>query len=141
MATKTTALDRKLASLVSKGLNTYTRKAPTFGEEIEMTLSRESDSGHEYEIEVTVCGTALPFVHGRTQGDPDSCYPDEGGYAEDITAFFCRRGVWTEIELSDDESSTASERIMEQSGQDDGSADYEERDYDRRCDEAYEYDR
>lgn len=130
-----TRLERRLSDLVAKGVYTYTRKPETFGTEVELTLTRTSESGFEYEVEVTVCGTALAFVRGRTQGDPGSCYPDEGGYAEDITAFFCRNGAWTELGLTKDEEERANDAIMELEGEpDDDGPDYD-RDFDDRFDD------
>lgn len=40
--------------------------------------------GQEVLAEVT--GTVEPMVRGRYFGRPENCYPDEGGYAEDIQA-------------------------------------------------------
>jgi len=33
-------------------------------------------------IEITVKGDFIPYKEGKTQGDPESCYPSEGGYVE-----------------------------------------------------------
>lgn len=128
----------RLGRLCSEGRNHYTRRAPTFGTEIEMTLSRVNEkTGFDYEIEVTVCGKPLAYDPGRTWGDPENCYPPEGGYVEDITAFFCRNGVWTVFDLTDDEASSANEQIMEDAGDRDGD-DYDgpdpDDDYDSRFD-------
>jgi hypothetical protein len=140
-----TRLERRLSDLVARGVYTSTRKADTFGTEVELTLSRTSEAGFEYEVEVTVCGTALAFVRGRYQGDPSSCYPDEGGYAEDITAFFCRNGAWTELTLTSDEEGRANDAIMELEGSDDSSYDRgdDDRDFDRdrddrACNDAFD---
>lgn len=134
-----TRLERRLSDLVAKGVPTYTRKPATFGEVLKTSLIRESDEGHEYEINVTVCGTVQPFVRGRYHGDPSSCYPDEGGYAEDVTAFFERNGAWVELTLTKDEEETFNAAIMELEGEaddDDGRGDYDfDRDRDDRlCD-------
>jgi hypothetical protein len=86
---------------------------PTYGVTTEMTLHRRGATGVDYELEVTVCGYAQPYVPARTNGDPDDCYPSEGGYAEDITAFVYRHGMMTPIDLTRDEEEAASERITD----------------------------
>ena len=45
----------------------------------------ESNDGVETTYVVTC--SVEPFVPGKTWGDPDDCYPDEGGYVEDIELF------------------------------------------------------
>lgn len=38
------------------------------------------------EMLVSVTGCIEPYREGRTYGDPENCYPPEGGYAEIKTA-------------------------------------------------------
>ena len=38
-----------------------------------------------YEVDVTVEGDAVPYTPAKTYGDPDDCYPAEGGCIDDLT--------------------------------------------------------
>src|SRR4051812_23038205 len=47
-----------------------------------MTIEREDASGTSREITLVVTGTVNAYVPARTYGDPDDCYPEEGGDSE-----------------------------------------------------------
>ena len=85
--------------------------------EVEVTFSIEPEGplaeGQEYldEIEVTVTGTVNPFIPAKTWGDPDSCYPAEGGDVEDIIATINGH----EVELSVEQLAQAEELLGEAS--------------------------
>jgi flagellar biosynthesis/type III secretory pathway protein FliH len=69
--------------------------------------SEEADDWEELEIEVS--GGAVPFVRGRTYGPPERCYPDEGGYVEDVEATFKGQP----FELTEKEEEKAQEALQE----------------------------
>lgn len=91
--------------------------------------SDESHKGLEWaedveEIEVDVSAHVTPYVPARTSGDPDDCYPAEGGDVEDLTATVDGKP----FELTAEEYADACERVGEAAGE------YEGLDYDP-CDE------
>jgi len=51
-------------------------------------------------IELEIKGTLVPFVKGRSNGPPEQCYPDEGGYIEDVEVWHAKEDI-TSL-LSDD---------------------------------------
>lgn len=107
----------------------YTRFARTFGTVLETILLRENPvTGEEYEVELTVCGRVNGYVPARISGPPEDCYPAEGGYVEDVTAFFCRHGAWTEYDLTDAEVESLSTALYEEAESEE--PDFDEPDYD-----------
>jgi len=86
-----------------------------------INIEREDASGTYREITLTVTGTHNQFVPGRTYGDPDDCYPDEGGDTEiESVEVFVKKGENTNPfaylftdnpELTDKEEEKAKEAI------------------------------
>lgn len=76
------------------------------------------------DITVILVGNAIPFKKGRTFGPAENCYPDEGGYCEDITSFNPVSGE--EIELTEDELDVANEYLYNK--------------YCESCEPDYDYD-
>ncbi len=48
----------------------------------------DPNGDNELEIDVEIRGSYLPYKAAKIYGDPDDCYPAEGGYAEDVVAIF-----------------------------------------------------
>jgi len=81
------------------------------------------------EIEVELSAYVTPYTPARTHGDPDDCYPAEGGDVEDLTATVDGKP----FELTSEEYERAVEAVSEAASQ------YEELDYDP-CAEDPDYD-
>lgn len=64
------------------------------------------------EIEVELSAHVTPYVPARTHGDPDDCYPAEGGEVEDLKATVDGKP----FELSDDEYGKAVDAIRDAVG-------------------------
>ena len=64
----------------------------------------------EEDILVTLAGNGVPFRKGRTWGPYEHCYPNEGGYCEDITAFDSAGNV---VELTKEEELNANAALWE----------------------------
>ena len=92
----------------ASGYTVYTVSPRTHGIEVEYTLDRDG-----VEIPLLVCGSPVPFVAGRYWGDPASCYPDDGGYCEDVMAFLNRHGCWVPYSLTRDEERSIGRYIIE----------------------------
>ena len=94
------------------------------------TSSAQVTTNTTMEIEVEVTGTAVPFVRGvMTLSNGDPGYPDEGGYAEDITVYLVRKdkeGKEHRLDITDflpaSEVAGLSDLIMEQAVSDDEAA-------------------
>lgn len=67
------------------------------------------DVDNTVELEIEVSGSAVPFVRGCYSGPPERCYPDEGGYVEDVSA------TWEGLPfvLTDKEEESAQEALQE----------------------------
>lgn len=50
--------------------------------DFEVDWSIELPDGEE--VEVVLRGNYEPFVRGKMYGRPEDCYPDEGGYVEEV---------------------------------------------------------
>ena len=70
----------------------------------EYPLERE-----DVEVLVVLVGSSSTYRRGRTFGPPEMCYPSEGGYVEDVTAFNPETGE--AMDLTVDEQDRASERL------------------------------
>jgi hypothetical protein len=102
--------------------------------EEEYCMYRANDAGEEVEITVVLAGNGFPYKRGRTWGPAEHCYPSEGGYCEDVTAFDSKTGE--RLDLTKDEDETAQEYLwnkfcdMDEPGEDEP--------YDDDDDEPYE---
>lgn len=61
------------------------------------------------EVEVILAGSGVPYVRGRFSGPSEKCYPSEGGYVEDVTAFNPETGE--PMDLTEEEKEQASEYL------------------------------
>jgi hypothetical protein len=61
------------------------------------------------EVAVVLAGSGVPYVRGRFSGPSEKCYPSEGGYVEDVTAFNPETGE--PMDLTEDEKELASEYL------------------------------
>ena len=119
MATNRTPWEVRLARLALAALpQTFLKTAPTWrgrdAVEDTMTLTRESDTGHEYEIEVEVRGTYEPAQDG---GRTD---PSWSASVTDGTAYAYRENKgWYELDLTRDEIETIEEHLLDLCGRDD----------------------
>ena len=88
-----------------------------------MMITRESDEGYEYELEVEVCGDYEPAQNG---GRSD---PSWDAYWTGICAYYHREGKgWVELSLSDSEEKQIEEFLGQDQygGPDDYDAPYED---------------
>jgi hypothetical protein len=86
-----------------------------------ITLTRENPkTGFEYEVELLVRAKICPFARGRFSGPFEDCYPNEGGYAENLRAFFQRSdGFWVEYtSLDESEETQILDELYQESGGD-----------------------
>ena len=77
----------------------------------EYCIYRDDKDGNEVEIMIVLAGSGLPYHKGYTSGPPEKCYPAEGGYCEDVTAFDPKTG--SIFDLTKDEESRAQEYLWE----------------------------
>ena len=59
---------------------------------------------------MVLAGSGLPYHKGYTSGPPEKCYPAEGGYCEDVTAF---DEAGKTFDLTEEETEAAQEYLWE----------------------------
>lgn len=76
-------------------------------------------------IEAVITGTPIPYRPAKIDGDPDSCYPAEGGEVEDMQVCIvgrCKDGKSIKFDvtstLSSDELDEIEHKFMEAMGDD-----------------------
>lgn len=103
----------------------YTAKCPDAGDhDDEMTLSFESDSGHEYELE---CRVFVEFEPAQNGGRTDPSWP--ASFHSPVAYWFRRGYGWKEVALTSNQEDQIIEHFGDAAGDDGG------------CDDGPEYDK